>query len=751
MVVDVKSQLSLILLLVLALSGCSTKSEARYLQRGSEFLNKKDYARALIEFNNAAYVAPKSAEPYYRLGLTYAAMNDKMLAAASYKRATDLNPKHREAQMKLSELLAESQERELQQDAEFRLRTLLEKTPDSASVLMILATSEWNQGKKLAAEQHLNQAFRLHPEFNTAVRLARIRLDNKDPLGAEAILQKAIDQVPNDADLRVAMGELHSIQGKFAEAEQTWKQALQMNPKSTAALKDLGALYVTQSKMGEAEAMYRRLSELPDKQYASSLAVFLLQSGQSDRAIQEFERLWKKSPGDRARRTELIGAYLQLNREKEAEALLSQALKKNTSDVDAIFQMGILKLRRGQRKEALAAFYQALSYYPDSGEVHYLVAQAHRALGSLTSYQRELDQAIRLKPELINARLELCARLLAVQAVAGALQLIEGTPPAQKSLMPVVVQRNWVLFAAGRKEEMRQQVDLALRRERNPDLLMQDATLRFGDHDYAGTQRTLEELLQTTPDNLAALTLLVTTHSLQGRAGKTLEVVQGIANRFPQAAAPQYLLGEMLLTKGRIEEAREAFARAWTEQKQYLPAALALSNIEIQKGRLYIARKTLEEALAVNPSNAEAMLMLGSVHEREQRYLDAVRLYRSLVELDGSNVQALNNLAYLLAERLNQADDALQYADKAEELAPHNGMIKDTIGWVLFRKGLYPQAVERLKEAVSIEATPVRQAHLAMAYYKAGEPKRGKELLEAVLARDPGLPEVAEAVEMMKR
>ena len=117
--------------------------------------------------------------------------------------------------------------------------------------------------------------------------------------------------------------------------------------------------------------------------------------------------------------------------------------------------------------------------------------------------------------------------------------------------------------------------------------------------------------------------------------------------------------------------------------------------------------------------------------------------------MDSTNVQALNNLACVMAEKLNQVDEALQYADRAEELSPHSGMVKDTVGWVLYRKGLYPEAVERLKQAVALEPTPIRQMHLAMGYHRVGEVQRGKELLRSVLKSTSGMPEAREAVELI--
>jgi tetratricopeptide (TPR) repeat protein len=722
----------------------------RYLQKGSDYLTRQDYARAILEFKNAADAKPLDAEPYYRLGLTYARMNDPMLAAASFKRATELNPQHQDAQLRLAELLATSAERPLLEDAEQRAWKLLPATSNSADVLTVLGLAEWNLGKKGAAEQHLNEAFRVNPNVNAAVQLARIRLDNHDSQGAEELLRKAVQQQPENADLRVVLGELYTILGKAEEAERELQRALATNPKNVAALNDLAALYVTRGKMGDAETMYERLSALPEKRYLSAHAVFLLQSGQPDRAIREFEALWKKAPGDRVRRTELVGAYLSENRIPEAEKILRESLKTNPSDTEAIFQKGIIALSRGDRNAALGAFNQTLALYPDSGQVHYLMARVHHELGATASYQRELDQALRLNPELLSARIELSARLLAIGSTNGALQLMDSAPPSQRNSLPAVVQRNWALLAADRTAEMRQQVDLALKRSRAPALLVQDATLKFRAREYGAAQQSIEEALRIRPDDLPSMTLLVSTYNVQGKSSQAFDAVRAYATQFPKAGVPHYLMGEMLLAKGKINEARAELEESWRVNAQYVQAALTLANLDVQQERLDEARRLLEQVLAVRPSSAEALLMLGALDEKQQRYSEAANRYRIVVEMDSTNVDALNNLACIMAEKLNQADGALQFADRAEELAPYSGMVKDTVGWVLYRKGLYADAAVRLKQAVALEATPIRQLHLAMVYHRLGEAQRSKAMLRDVLRTARDLPEVREGVELIR-
>src|ERR1035438_4357857 len=112
--------------------------------------------------------------------------------------------------------------------------------------------------------------------------------------------------------------------------------------------------------------------------------------------------------------------------------------------------------------------------------------------------------------------------------------------------------------------------------------------------------------------------------------------------------------------------------------------------------------------------------------------------YRAIIQIDGKNVSALNNLAYTMA--LTDPDGALKYGQQAMELAPDSPMVQDTLGWIYYRKGIYLTAVQYLQTAVSKDPTPRRQFHLALSYIKQGDKERGRDLLQTALAKDPNLP-----------
>src|SRR5262245_64040825 len=85
--------------------------EARSLKRGAALFERKDYARAILEFQNAVKVMPKDAEAHYQLGMAYLASNNVQAAASAFYRATSLNSKHADAQKQFSRLIVGSSDR----------------------------------------------------------------------------------------------------------------------------------------------------------------------------------------------------------------------------------------------------------------------------------------------------------------------------------------------------------------------------------------------------------------------------------------------------------------------------------------------------------------------------------------------------------------------------------------------------------------------------------------------------------------
>ena len=713
-------------------------------------MEKKDYSRAILEFSNARQAMPRDAEPYYQIALASLALLDVRTALEGLKKTLDLNPNHAGAQLKMAQLLASASDNKFVAEAETRLKELMTGSPGTSEMFRTLAFAELKLGKTDAAIRTLEQALATAPqELALSVMLARARLTGQDPKGAEAVLKQASDKAPNSAEPRVMLGLFYASQNRLPDAEAEFQRALSIDPKSVTALFNLARLHYTLGRKREAEEGFKQAGIIGGGSYKPVYALFLFEEGRRDEAIREFERLARENPQDRQARTRLVVAYRAENRSADAAKLLSQALDTNGNDVDALLQRGEMFLDTGEIAAAEADLNQVIRLKPDSGEVHYLLARVHRARGATLRYKQELSEALRLNPFLLSARLELVRQLLSDKEHRAASDLIDATPEDQRRLTPVVVQRNWVLWTLNNLSEMRKGIDAGLARERSSDLLVQDAAWKLRTGNAAGARAAVEEGLKINPSDVRALGLLSLTYSAMKQGPMAVEKIREYGTQQPNSAPVQEFLGIMLMGAQDRGQARQAFEKAKAADPKLTRADLYLAQIDLLEGKTEDAQRRLEGVLLSDHSNSTARLWLANLQSVKGDKRAALEHFRRVVAAEPRNPQALNNLAYLIAEVEGKPAEALKYAQQAKELVPASAEYSDTLGWIFYRQGLYPMAVKELERAAATPGNAVWKYHLAMAYAKSGDIKRGRAVLRAALEKNPHLPEAKLAQEML--
>ena len=89
------------------------------------------------------------------------------------------------------------------------------------------------------------------------------------------------------------------------------------------------------------------------------------------------------------------------------------------------------------------------------------------------------------------------------------------------------------------------------------------------------------------------------------------------------------------------------------------------------------------------------------------------------LQLEPENVQAMNYIAFSLAEMNQQLEKAEKLAREAALKEKNDGFILDTLGWVLFKKGNYQEAMHVLEKAHEIQPTVgIIAEHLGDVYSK---------------------------------
>jgi tetratricopeptide (TPR) repeat protein len=690
---------------------------------------------------------PNQAEPYYQLGLAYLAAGNPQMAANNLLKAAELDPKHLGTQVKLAEMMAVNKDLKVVKEAEKRAKDALALSPENADALQALALAELRLDEREDARTHLTQALQKFPQhLKSSMVLAMLLLGDGDHAGAEAVLKKAVEQAPQSVEPALAFARFYLFTRKNEEAEKWLRRAIELDPKQPAPLLDLGALLVRTNRLDQAEAIYRQLAAFPQTEYKPVHALFLFRTGKRDAAIAELEKLSQQDRKDRAARTRLVAAYLATQRASDAERVLNAALKDSPRDADALLQRAEIMLGTGRLAEADRDLKEVLRVQPDSAQAHYVMSRVHFARRSPANQRQELTDALRIDPKMLVARLELARLLTTANDAKAALAIVEQTPAEQKQVLPVIVERNAALLALGQWDELRKGVDEGFKVGQSTDLLLQDGLIKIHKKDIAGAKLVLERALKQSPEDLRVLQALTLTYPAQ-RPDDALKRIREHATQFPKSAPVQSFLGKYLAQLKRVGEARTAFVAASSVNPNFEPALLALAEIDVYEGKLDSARQTVSGILVKNPLSIEARLALARVEQRAGNHPAMIAQYRKVLEDDASNIEALNNLAYALANEGNQPDEALKLAQQVKEILPNSPSIDDTIGWAFYKKGHYSTAVGHLERAAAKDPRPVIQYHLAMACFRTGNRKRGDEVLRAAMNAAPNLPEAKMAAE----
>jgi tetratricopeptide (TPR) repeat protein len=720
-------------------AGCTRSPEARrdgHLAKGKALLEKKDYSRAILEFRNASQAMPNDAEPYYQFAVASLAVGDYQAGVLSLKKTLDLNAKHAGAQLRMAQLMASTRDPELLQDAEARLKELMKNTP-GVETLSSLAFTQLKLGSIQDGVRNLEQILAKAPGDLTSVfLLAKAKLWQKDTKGAEQVLLKAASDAPNSAEAQILLAHFYASQNRFPEAEDRLSKALALAPANGPALMLLGRLQLAAGKKGDAEQTFRKVA--PVEGYRSVYALFLYQEGRRDEAIRELERLSKEYPDDRIIRTQMIGMYRAVNRKQDAKRVLEAALAKNGKDGEALIQRAELLLEDGKVSDAEQDVNRVLKLLPTAPEAHYVLAKVHRARGASLSYRQELGEALRLNPALESIRSELAGDLIRSNSGQAALDVLNAAPPEQRGSHVLHVQRNWAWWALGNMAELRKGIDAGLAAGRVPDYLIQNGLWHLRAGNAGPAKAALEEALKIDPGDVRALQFLSQTYMSLKDARGAVQKVKEYADQNPKSAAVQHFFGTLLMANADKQGARKAFHNAKSVAPEFVNADLSLIQVDMTEGKVDDARKKLEAVLARDKENLTARMWLGNLQLIAGDARNSTENFRQVIAANPKNAEALNNLAWVLAEN-GAADDALKHAEKAVELQPKNADFNDTLGWIMYKKGVYSLAIKYLEKADT--GNPVVKYHLAMAYAKVGDLKRGRVALDAALKINPNVAE----------
>jgi Flp pilus assembly protein TadD len=143
-------------------------------------------------------------------------------------------------------------------------------------------------------------------------------------------------------------------------------------------------------------------------------------------------------------------------------------------------------------------------------------------------------------------------------------------------------------------------------------------------------------------------------------------------------------------------------------------------------------------------------MALGSLHDQRGDRAAAETYYRRALEIDSEFAPAANNLAWLLASSNRNLSEALKLANLAAGKMPKDPRVTDTLGWIYYLDGNYPQAVENLQRSLKLDPeNALTNYHLGLAYYRIGRYDQARDHLKKALTIDPDFEGAVDARTML--
>lgn len=761
--------LLLLLGLLLACQDDAAKLQ-EHLTRGETYADQGQLREAIIEFKSALQLDPNNADAHYQLAHAYLRSQKAREGFWELRETVRLAPDNRDAVLEFCQLAVVAGETD---EAIAQTTRLIEANPQDAQAFLVRGQAYSFLKEYEKSYEDFNAALTAEPENEAALRaVARLETRRKNLDTAMELYERLVAAHPTFDNYALMARTARGVGGVEQQLD-LLRKGLEVaeGKQRTVAYSSLTSVLVGEGRDDEALALLQHGIETEDEvklDLIYLMARLYKSRGDADKAQELVVEATRTAPDDprtylvlasyRVREQddlpaalEAVGKALELDPDnrlaklqkaeilselgfrgdergsvEEAAEILAKVIAEEPSNPDALIVDAKIKLGSGDLAGATQQLRAVLDTRPNWAQAHYLLGLALAAQQDYAGARVELGRALEIDSNHLEAKLVLAQVHYHLgeweYCVERAREYLRGRPDSSKArliLAQALVRMNRIQDAERELLEIPED-------QRDGEVLFALGRIQqaYGNNDNA--RELLLDALEKYPTNFDVLQALMALDRSQDRMDESAARIAKAVEAEPDNSRLQQLAGVVAFNQGKQDEAEKYFQRSIELDPTDMSAYERLARFYARTGRLEQTTKTYEDALAVNPEEAQIHHFLGVLYElagdREraiQRYEDAVRYGPNLSE-------AKNNLAYLYADSNRNLDRALDLAQDAKADLPDNPSVSDTLGWVLYKRGVPSAAIGYLKEAEAATdptdaSMGVVQYHLAQAYEANGE------------------------------
>jgi len=244
--------------------------------------------------------------------------------------------------------------------------------------------------------------------FNAVVDYLR----RKFPTSARALAEQAVESHPHEALFHAALGEVFEAEGKNAQAEEQYLEALYNDP---TALEPMSRLFVMYQKSQDPKTIMKLerllVASLQKKKDSAIhndwLGQVYFREGRYDDAALAFHTAIGLAPNEAEFAINLGGLQAKQGKLDEAIAAFQKALELKPDHPLALFNLGSTYALKGEMDKALESFHRAERAGPPNHALFNSLAQAYEEKGQLDRAAEYLKRSLALRPDQPGRQAEL--------------------------------------------------------------------------------------------------------------------------------------------------------------------------------------------------------------------------------------------------------------------------------------------------------------------------------------------------------
>jgi tetratricopeptide (TPR) repeat protein len=238
---------------------------------------------------------------------------------------------------------------------------------------------------------------------------------------------------------------------------------------------------------------------------------------------------------------------------------------------------------------------------------------------------------------------------------------------------------------------------------------------------------------ETQQQGFAVATAILSRH---GEGQQVVQVMETLAERYPDSADAQLAVGRLAAVKGQLERAMTATDAALALQPGMQRAQILKAQILIRQERKAEALQVLGQAVESSPEHAELRFAYGRLLLDAGDLEGAKEQFRSVVELAPDNSDALFSLALLELET-GELKAAEKHLLQMLETGEKQQSVYYYLGYTMHQLGKDEDAVEWYGKVTSGEYWTKSQLRMSKILVQQGRLEEVRESMQRLRRNDP--------------